>query len=93
MDICVIAALMLRFVFDRVFFCVCGCVADATAYQYMDYRSSEYTRCLMVSSRAALTQEQVFALFDLIPGLEYCELQRDSYGMSKGDASIHSLLI
>lgn len=62
--------------------------ADATAYQYMDYRSSEYTRCLMVSSRAALTQEQVFALFDLIPGLEYCELQRDSYGMSKGHALI-----
>ncbi|KAJ0066867.1 hypothetical protein NL108_004841, partial [Boleophthalmus pectinirostris] len=56
--------------------------ADASGYQYLDYRSGEYTRSLMVSTRAALSQEQYFALFDLIPGLEYCELQRD-YGMKK----------
>ncbi|XP_020776813.1 RNA-binding protein 45 [Boleophthalmus pectinirostris] len=55
--------------------------ADASGYQYLDYRSGEYTRSLMVSTRAALSQEQYFALFDLIPGLEYCELQRD-YGQA-----------
>lgn len=38
----------------------------------------------MVSTRAGLTQEQLFALFDLIPGMEYCELQRDAYGIGKG---------
>lgn len=58
--------------------------ADPNSYQFMDYRSGDITRCLMVSTRAGLTQEQIFALFDLIPGMEYCELQRDAYGMSKG---------
>ncbi|XP_072292685.1 RNA-binding protein 45 isoform X2 [Eucyclogobius newberryi] len=55
--------------------------ADTSGYQYLDYRSGEYTRSLMVTSRAAMSQEQFFALFDLIPGLEYCELQRD-YGQA-----------
>lgn len=59
------------------------CPADPSSYQ-VDYRTGEFTRCLMVSTRAALTQEQIFALFDIIPGMEYCELQRDAYGMSKG---------
>ncbi|XP_034754021.1 RNA-binding protein 45 isoform X2 [Etheostoma cragini] len=62
----------------------------------MDYRSGDrlgdrpgdFTRCLMISTRATLTQEQIFALFDIIPGMEYCELQRDSYGLSKGHALI-----
>ncbi|KAM3606018.1 uncharacterized protein V6R79_009261 [Siganus canaliculatus] len=63
-------------------------MADPNNYQMMDYRSGEFTRCLMMSTRAALTQEQIFALFDLIPGMEYCELQRDAYGMSKGHALI-----
>ncbi|KAM4591484.1 RNA-binding protein 45 isoform 2-T2 [Odontesthes bonariensis] len=54
----------------------------------MDYRSGDYSRSVMMSTRAALTQEQIFALFDIIPGMEYCELQRDSYGMSKGHALI-----
>ncbi|XP_053730297.1 RNA-binding protein 45 [Synchiropus splendidus] len=62
-------------------------MADPGSYQMMDYRS-DFTRCVMVTTRAALTQEQVFALFDLIPGMEYCELQRDAYGMSKGHALI-----
>ncbi|KAM9345504.1 RNA-binding protein 45 [Symphorus nematophorus] len=63
-------------------------MADPGSYQVMDYRSGDFTRCLMMSTRAALTQEQIFALFDLIPGMEYCELQRDAYGMSKGHALI-----
>uniref|UniRef100_A0A3Q3VZ95 RRM domain-containing protein n=1 Tax=Mola mola TaxID=94237 RepID=A0A3Q3VZ95_MOLML len=62
--------------------------ADPSNYQMMDFRSGEFTRCLMMSTRAALTQEQIFALFDIIPGMEYCELQRDAYGMSKGHALI-----
>ncbi|XP_042337541.1 RNA-binding protein 45, partial [Plectropomus leopardus] len=72
--------------------------ADPGNYPVMDYRSgpgpcpststNDITRCLMISTRAALTQEQVFALFDIIPGMEYCELQRDAYGMSKGHALI-----
>eukprot|EP00064_Thunnus_orientalis_P014530 superscaffoldBa00002537_g14576 len=63
-------------------------MADPGNYQVMDYRSGDFTRCLMMSTRAALTQEQIFALFDIIPGMEYCELQRDAYGMSKGHALI-----
>ncbi|XP_029306441.1 RNA-binding protein 45 [Cottoperca gobio] len=62
--------------------------SDPGNYPPIDYRSSDVTRCLMMSTRAALTQEQIFALFDIIPGMEYCELQRDSYGMSKGHALI-----
>ncbi|XP_041645279.1 RNA-binding protein 45 isoform X2 [Cheilinus undulatus] len=63
-------------------------MAEPGNYQVMDYRSGDFTRCLMVATRAALSQEQIFALFDLIPGMEYCELQRDAYGMSKGHALI-----
>ncbi|GAA6231949.1 RNA-binding protein 45 isoform X2 [Lates japonicus] len=63
-------------------------MADPGSYPVIDYRSGDFTRCLMMSTRAALTQEQIFALFDLIPGMEYCELQRDAYGMSKGHALI-----
>ncbi|XP_070772134.1 RNA-binding protein 45 isoform X1 [Enoplosus armatus] len=63
-------------------------MADPSNYPVVDYRSGDFTRCLMMSTRAALTQEQIFALFDIIPGMEYCELQRDAYGMSKGHALI-----
>lgn len=62
--------------------------AEPGTYPVIDYRSGDFTRCLMMSTRAALTQEQIFALFDIIPGMEYCELQRDAYGMSKGHALI-----
>ncbi|KAK2824619.1 hypothetical protein Q5P01_021794 [Channa striata] len=62
--------------------------ADPGNYQVIDYRSGEFTRCLMMSTRAALTQEQIFSLFDIVPGMEYCELQRDAYGMTKGHALI-----
>jgi len=67
-------------------------IGDPSNYQMTDYRSSDVmTRCLMLSSRAAITQEQVFALFDIIPGMDYCELQRDAYGLSKGWSSSASL--
>ncbi|XP_068183427.1 RNA-binding protein 45 [Antennarius striatus] len=63
-------------------------LADSGNYPVIDFRSGEFTRCLMMSTRAALSQEQIFALFDIIPGMEYCELQKDAYGMSKGHALI-----
>nr|XP_061794732.1 RNA-binding protein 45-like isoform X2 [Nerophis lumbriciformis] len=66
--------------------------AESVSYTVTDYHSGgngpDMTCCLMVSTRAGLTQEQIFALFDLIPGMEYCELQRDAYGISKGQAMI-----
>ncbi|XP_005049149.1 PREDICTED: RNA-binding protein 45 [Ficedula albicollis] len=34
---------------------------------------------LSVISRLPFIQEQLFALFDLIPGLEYCDVQRDPH--------------
>ncbi|KAK5603185.1 hypothetical protein CRENBAI_013314, partial [Crenichthys baileyi] len=62
---------------------------DQGSYAMLDFRQSDFTRSLMMSTRAVVTQEQIFALFDLIPGMEYCELHRDSYGgMSKGHALI-----
>ncbi|KAJ8255877.1 hypothetical protein COCON_G00197410 [Conger conger] len=63
--------------------------ADASNYGMADGRGSDIiTRCLMVSSRASVTQEQVYGLFDLIPGMDYCEMQRDPYGFNKGQAMI-----
>ncbi|XP_077470007.1 RNA-binding protein 45-like [Stigmatopora argus] len=66
--------------------------AEPVGYPASDYHDGnggpDLTCCLMVSTRSGLTQEQVFALFDLVPGMEYCELQRDAYGMSTGQAMI-----
>ncbi|XP_043931365.1 RNA-binding protein 45 [Protopterus annectens] len=43
------------------------------------------SRCLSVTSQVTLSQEQLFSLFDIVPGLEFCEIQRDPYsGYSKG---------
>ncbi|XP_048872580.1 RNA-binding protein 45 [Brienomyrus brachyistius] len=62
---------------------------DGSNYSIGDVRGADIiTRCLMVSSRASITQEQFYGLFDLIPGMEYCEVQRDPYGFSKGQAMI-----
>ncbi|XP_028846448.1 RNA-binding protein 45 [Denticeps clupeoides] len=66
-----------------------GYPIDNNSYASGDMWSSDIiTRCLMVSSRASVSQEQMFGLFDLIPGLEYCEMQRDQFGFSKGQAMI-----
>lgn len=59
-------------------------VGDPGNYGATESRYNEFTRTLMLSTRAALTQEQIFGLFDLIPGMEYCELQREPFGMGKG---------
>lgn len=34
---------------------------------------------LSVVSRVPFTEEQLFSIFDIVPGLEYCEVQRDPY--------------
>lgn len=34
---------------------------------------------LSVVSRLPFIQEQLFALFDIVPGLEYCDVQRDPH--------------
>ncbi|KAG8432493.1 hypothetical protein GDO86_016946 [Hymenochirus boettgeri] len=54
---------------------------DYSAYdKNADVRSQEnISKRLMVVSRLPLTQEQAYNLCDLIPGLEYCEVQRDLY--------------
>ncbi|KAM8934444.1 RNA-binding protein 45 isoform 2-T2 [Pelodytes ibericus] len=54
---------------------------DYSAYEKTtDSRTQEVvSKRLTVVSRVPLVQEQIYSLFDLIPGLEYCEVQRDLY--------------
>lgn len=64
---------------------MCAAGAESGSYSAGEgWNSDLITRCLMVSSRAPIAQEQIYSLFDLIPGMEYCEMQRDQYGFSKG---------
>ncbi|XP_018417125.1 PREDICTED: RNA-binding protein 45 [Nanorana parkeri] len=45
-----------------------------------DSRSQEtVSKRLTVVSRVPILQENLYSLFDLVPGLEYCEVQRDHY--------------
>ncbi|XP_066543806.1 RNA-binding protein 45 isoform X2 [Amia ocellicauda] len=63
--------------------------AETSNYAMGEMRGTDViTRCLLVSSRATITQEQVYSLFDLVPGMDYCEMQRDPYGFSKGQAMV-----
>ncbi|XP_006012349.1 RNA-binding protein 45 [Latimeria chalumnae] len=64
--------------------------AEFYSFGKNDLRDHEnISKCLSVASRVCLTQEQLFNLFDLIPGLEYCEVQRDPYsGYNKGQALV-----
>uniref|UniRef100_A0A671MTM0 RRM domain-containing protein n=1 Tax=Sinocyclocheilus anshuiensis TaxID=1608454 RepID=A0A671MTM0_9TELE len=62
---------------------------ESSSYASGDTWSSDViTRCLLVSSRVAVTQEQICGLFDLIPGIDFCEMQRDQYGFSKGQVVV-----
>ncbi|XP_062862594.1 RNA-binding protein 45 isoform X2 [Trichomycterus rosablanca] len=57
---------------------------ESSSYSGGDtWNSDLITRCLMVSSRVPVTHEQIYGLFDLIPGIEYCEMQRDQYGFGQ----------
>ncbi|KAG9477380.1 RNA-binding protein 45 isoform X2 [Eleutherodactylus coqui] len=63
----------------------------APLYPYEQYDYSLYDKAsdarnqenvskrLTVVSRVPLVQDQLYNLFDLIPGLEYCDIQRDMY--------------
>ncbi|MGH0152138.1 UNVERIFIED_CONTAM: hypothetical protein FKN15_021959 [Acipenser sinensis] len=63
--------------------------AEASNFGVSEMRGSDsITKCLLVSSRVSLSQEQMFNLFDLIPGLDHCEMQRDPYGYNKGQALV-----
>lgn len=45
-----------------------------------DNRGQEaISKRLSVVSRVPFTEEQLFSIFDIVPGLEYCEVQRDPY--------------
>ncbi|XP_026074369.1 RNA-binding protein 45-like [Carassius auratus] len=62
---------------------------ESSSYSTGDAWSSEViTQCLLVSSRAAVTKEQICSLFDLIPGIDFCEMQRDQHGFSKGQVLV-----
>uniref|UniRef100_A0A8C2JSM3 RNA binding motif protein 45 n=1 Tax=Cyprinus carpio TaxID=7962 RepID=A0A8C2JSM3_CYPCA len=62
---------------------------ESSSYATGDTWSSDViTRCLLVSSRVAVTQEQIRGLFDLIPGIDFCEMQRDQHGFSKGQVLV-----
>ncbi|XP_041052631.1 RNA-binding protein 45-like [Carcharodon carcharias] len=51
---------------------------DFNNFETNEIRDEEnITTCLSVSTRCMLTHEQIYSLFDVIPGLEYCEIQRD----------------
>ncbi|XP_069081524.1 RNA-binding protein 45 isoform X2 [Pleurodeles waltl] len=53
---------------------------DFPTYPKVEQRARDaVSKRLTVASRVSLIQEQLFNLFDLIPGLEYCEVQRDPY--------------
>ncbi|KAG2459648.1 RNA-binding protein 45 [Polypterus senegalus] len=65
--------------------------AESSNFGMSDMRresSETITKCLLVSSRGSVTQEQLFSLFDIIPGMDYCEMQRDPYVYYKGQAVI-----
>ncbi|XP_069839108.1 RNA-binding protein 45 isoform X2 [Dendropsophus ebraccatus] len=63
----------------------------ASMYSYDQYDYSLYDKVsdarnqegvskrLTVVSRVPLVQDQLYSLFDLIPGLDFCEVQRDLY--------------
>ncbi|XP_036276625.1 RNA-binding protein 45 isoform X3 [Pipistrellus kuhlii] len=45
-----------------------------------DNRGQEaISKRLSVVSRVPFTEEQLFSIFDIVPGLEYCEVHRDPY--------------
>uniref|UniRef100_A0A8C2G7A7 RNA binding motif protein 45 n=1 Tax=Cyprinus carpio TaxID=7962 RepID=A0A8C2G7A7_CYPCA len=75
--------------FPPVLLCLVFGSHESSSYATGDTWSSDViTRCLLVSSRVAVTQEQIYGLFDLIPGMDFCEMQRDQYSFSKGQVLV-----
>ncbi|KAM9305795.1 RNA-binding protein 45 [Gastrophryne carolinensis] len=54
---------------------------DYSSYdKYAETQNQEaISKRLAVVSRVPLIQDQIYSLFDLVPGLEFCEVQRDLY--------------
>ncbi|XP_048468279.1 RNA-binding protein 45-like [Rhincodon typus] len=52
-------------------------------HEFSNFETSEIssgeiiTTCLSLFTKYMLTYEQIYSLFDVIPGLEYCEIQND----------------
>lgn len=67
-----------------IYFYVCVCIVGE---QQSEFSSSDksgrgqeaISTRLSVVSRVPFTEEQLFSIFDIVPGLEYCEVQRDPY--------------
>uniref|UniRef100_A0A8C5JY72 RNA binding motif protein 45 n=1 Tax=Jaculus jaculus TaxID=51337 RepID=A0A8C5JY72_JACJA len=54
--------------------------SEFSSFDKNENRSQEaISKRLSVVSRVPFTEEQLFSIFDIIPGLEYCEVQRDPY--------------
>ncbi|XP_004701510.1 RNA-binding protein 45 [Echinops telfairi] len=54
--------------------------SEFSGFEKNDSRGQEaISKRLSVVSRVPFTEEQLFSIFDIIPGLEYCEVQRDPY--------------
>ncbi|XP_027275925.1 RNA-binding protein 45 isoform X1 [Cricetulus griseus] len=54
--------------------------SEFSSFDKSDSRSQEaISKRLSVVSRVPFTEEQLFSIFDIVPGLEYCEVQRDPY--------------
>ncbi|KAM6177724.1 RNA-binding protein 45 [Rhynchocyon petersi] len=53
---------------------------EFSSFEKNENRGQEgLSKRLSVVSRVPFTEEQLFSIFDIIPGLEYCEVQRDPY--------------
>lgn len=62
----------------------CVCIVGEQQSEFPSFDKSDrgqeaISRRLSVVSRAPFTEEQLFSIFDIVPGLEYCEVQRDPY--------------
>ncbi|XP_069472214.1 RNA-binding protein 45 isoform X2 [Ambystoma mexicanum] len=56
-------------------------LVEFPAYSKVEQRGREaVSKRLTVMSRVPLSQEQIFSVFDLVPGLEYCEVPFSNYG-------------
>lgn len=54
--------------------------SEFSSFDKNDSRIQEaISKRLSVVSRVPFTEEQLFSIFDIVPGLEYCEVQRDPY--------------
>ncbi|KAB0390094.1 hypothetical protein E2I00_008813, partial [Balaenoptera physalus] len=54
--------------------------SEFSSFDKNDNRGQEaISKRLSVVSRVPFTEEQLFSIFDIVPGLEYCEVQRDPY--------------